>query len=280
MKPAKISVLAPGLMGGSVALACARAFPDSTLFVWSRKKESLPRIQKALPKAKTGTEVSGAAGSDIVVLGAPAPVLADLVRSLLPHLGAQTLVTDVASVKGPVEKELARLLKGRARWIGSHPMAGSEEGGFSAARADLFQNAAVILTPSQSTPAQTIRDASDFWKFLGGRVVELTPEEHDRQVSRISHLPHAVAATLVRAAGQKGLPLAGPGYRDTTRVAAGPSSMWTEILLGNREEILAGLKEFRNQLQDLEKALENRDGVALTKFLEDAVKIRGSLPNP
>jgi len=261
-------------------LAAARAYPTAELFIWSRRKDSLAPIQKALPKAKTGTDLSAAAGSDLILLGAPAPALVDLVRSLLPHLSGNTLVTDVASVKGPVEKELAPLLQGRARWIGSHPMAGSEETGFSAARADLFQKATVILTPTKSTAAQTTQDASEFWKSLGGRVVEVTAEEHDRQVARISHLPHAVAATLVRAAGQKGLPFAGPGYRDTTRIAAGPTAMWTEILLGNRDEILAGLKEFRGQLQDLEKALESRDVAALTRFLEDAAKIRRSLPSP
>lgn len=280
MKPAKISILAPGLIGGSAALAAARAYPQAELFIWSRRKESLAPIQKALPKSRTGTDLSAAAGSDLVLLGAPASALADLVRSLLPHLSAHTLVTDVASVKGPVEKELAPLLQGRARWIGSHPMAGSEETGFSAARADLFQKATVILTPTTSTPAQTTQDISTFWKALGARVVEVTAGEHDRQVARVSHLPHAVAATLVRAAGPKPLPLAGPGYRDTTRVAAGPAAMWAEILIGNREEILAGLKEFRTELQALEQALENRDAAALAKFLEDAAKIRRSLPNP
>jgi prephenate dehydrogenase len=280
MKPAKISILAPGLIGGSVALAAARAYPQAELFLWSRRKESLAPVQKALPRAKTGTDLAATSGSDLVLLGAPASALAGLVQSLLPHLTAPTLITDVASVKSPVEKELAPLLQGRARWIGSHPMAGSEESGFSAARADLFQNATVILTPGPSTPAGTTRDASAFWKSLGARVVELPAGEHDRQVARISHLPHAVAAALVRAAGQRPIPLAGPGYRDTTRVAAGPAAMWTEILLGNREEILAGLKEFRTGLQALEQALENRDAAALTKFLEDAAHIRRSLPSP
>jgi prephenate dehydrogenase len=279
MKPAKISILAPGLIGGSVALAATRAFPEASLFIWSRRQEALAPIQKALPKAKTGTDLPAAAGSDLILLAAPASALADLVRSLLPHLSGNTLVTDVASVKGSVEKELAPLLQGRARWIGSHPMAGSEESGFHAARADLFQNATVILTPTPSTAAQTTQDISTFWKALGARVVEVTAEEHDRQVARVSHLPHAVAATLVRVAGPKGLPFAGPGYRDTTRIAAGPTAMWTEILLGNREEILKGLQDFRGQLQDLEKALENRDAAALTKFLEDAAKIRRSLPS-
>jgi len=280
MKPAKISILAPGLIGGSVALAVSRAYPNAELFIWSRRKESLAPIQKALPKAKAGTDLSATAGSDLILLGAPASALADLVRSLLPHLSNHALVTDVASVKGPVEKELAPLLQGRARWIGSHPMAGSEEAGFSAARADLFQNATVILTPTKFTAAQTTQDVSTFWKALGARVVEVTAEEHDRQVARVSHLPHAVAATLVRAAGQKGLPFAGPGYRDATRIAAGPTAMWAEILLGNRDEILSGLKEFCTDLQALEKALESRDAAALTKFLEDAAKIRRSLPSP
>lgn len=210
MKPAKISILAPGLIGGSVALAAARAYPNAELFIWSRRKESLAPIQKALPKAKTGTDLPAAAGSDLILLAAPASALADLVRSLLPHLSAHTLVTDVASVKGPVEKELAPLLRGRARWIGSHPMAGSEESGFHAARADLFQNATVILTPTLSTASQTTQDISTFWKALGARVVEVTAEEHDRQVARVSHLPHAVAATLVRAAGPKACPSPAP----------------------------------------------------------------------
>jgi len=277
MKPAKISILAPGLIGGSVALACARAFPDAALFVWSRKKESLGPIQKALSKAQTGTDLAGVAGSDLVILGAPASVLPELVRQLLPHLSAATLVTDVASVKVPVEKNLAPLLQGRTRWIGSHPMAGSEDSGFSAARADLFQNAAIILTPTSSTPESTTRDATDFWRKLGGRVILLDAAEHDRQVARISHLPHAVAAALVRAAGEKGLPLAGPGYRDSTRVAAGPSALWAEILLGNRDEVLAGLKDLHHGLQQLEAALQQRDPAALAKILDEAARIRRNL---
>ena len=277
MKPSKVSVLAPGLIGGSVALACARAFPDATLFVWSRKKESLAPVQTALARAKTGTDLAGAAGSDLIVLGAPASALATLVKNLLPHLSPRTIVTDVASVKAPVEKELAPLLQGRARWIGSHPMAGSEDSGFTAARADLFQGAPVILTPGKDTAPDTVSDITLFWQSLGARVTRLDSEEHDRQVARISHLPHAVAAALVHAAGSAGLPLAGPGYRDTTRVAAGPSGLWAEILLGNRREVLAGLKDLRTGLQGLEAALEKGDATALAKFLDEAARIRRHL---
>ena len=277
MKPSKISVLAPGLIGGSVALACARAFPNTSLFVWSRKKESLAPVQTALARAKTGTDLAGAAGSDLIVLGAPASALAALVKNLLPHLSPRTIVTDVASVKAPVEKELAPLLQGRARWIGSHPMAGSEDSGFTAARADLFQGAPVILTPGKDTAPDTVSDITLFWQSLGARVTRLDSEEHDRQVARISHLPHAVAAALVHAAGSSGLSLAGPGYRDTTRIAAGPSALWAEILLGNRREVLAGLKDLRTGLQGLEAALEKGDATALAKFLDEAARIRRHL---
>ena len=187
-------------------------------------------------------------------------------------------MTDVASVKMPVEREVAPILQGRARWIGSHPMAGSEDSGFSAARADLFRGAAIILTPTSSTPSTTTREAEVFWQTLGGRVLQMPAEEHDRSVARISHLPHAVAAALVRAAGKSDLALVGPGYRDTTRIAAGPSALWAEILLGNREEVLAGLQELRGGLQKLETALEKADATALAKFLDEAAQIRRNLP--
>ena len=168
MKPAKISVLAPGLIGGSVALACSRAFPDSTLFVWSRKQESLAPVQKSLPKAKTGTDVSGAAGSDIVVLGAPASALADLVRSLLPHLTLQTLVTDVASVKTSVEKELAPVLQGRARWIGSHPMAGSEDSVLQRP-ARIFSKGPPSFSPLENPPLRILSGTSPLFGRPWGR---------------------------------------------------------------------------------------------------------------
>lgn len=280
MKPATISILAPGLIGGSVALAAAQIFPQAALRIWSRKKESLPPIQKALPKAQTSTDLSVIAGSDLVILGAPASALPSLVQALLPHLSATTLVTDVASVKARVEEEVAPLLAGRARWIGSHPMAGSENAGFSAARAGLFQGAPVILTPGKNTPPETVQDAAGFWQALGGRILHLEPAEHDREVARLSHLPHAVAAALVRAAGTSGLSLAGPGYRDTTRVAAGPAELWAEILLGNRHEMLSALREFRADLHRLEVSLEKADAPALVKFLDEAAQIRRNLPRP
>jgi prephenate dehydrogenase len=278
MNPAKITVLAPGLIGGSVALAATRAFPKAKITLWTRRAESLPSIRATLPHAEVGTDLSLVSGSDLVVLGVPPSALGALARSLLPFLSSTTLVTDVSSIKASVEKSVAPILQGKARWIGSHPMAGSEESGIRAARPDLFQKAPVILTPTSSTTAETLRDATSFWQALGGRVLSMTPAEHDQQVARISHLPHFIATALVLAAGSDSLSLAGSGYRDTTRVAAGPSTLWAEILIGNQSQVLASLKNFRTSLESLTSVLEKGEADALAKILDDAAKIRRTLP--
>ena len=278
MNPAKITVLAPGLIGGSVALAASRAFPKAKISVWTRRAESLPSIQATLPQAEVGTDFSLVSGSDFIVLGAPPSALGTLARALLPFLSSTTLVTDVSSIKESVEKSVSSIFQRKARWIGSHPMAGSEESGIRAARPDLFQKAPVILTPTSSTPAETLRDATSFWQALGGRVLSMTPAEHDQQVALISHLPHFIATALVLAAGRDSLSLAGSGYRDTTRVAAGPSTLWAEILIGNQSQVLASLKNFSTSLESLTSALEKSESDALAKILDDAAKIRRTLP--
>lgn len=277
MNPSKITVLAPGLIGGSVALASQHFFPKAKLAVWTRRAESIPALRSALSQAEVATETKIVRSSDLVVLAAPPAVLPDLVRSILPFLDASTLVTDVSSVKDSVEKNLAPLLQGKARWIGSHPMAGSEDSGLGAARAGLFQNAPVILTPSASTPASITQDATSFWQALGARILTMSPASHDEQVARISHLPHLISAALVLAAGKKSLPLAGPGYRDTTRIAAGPAKLWSEILLENRREMLAALQNFRSSTDALTAALEQGDAAVLEKILDEAARIRRNL---
>lgn len=281
MSPTKITVFAPGLIGGSVALASSHFFPQAKLAVWTRRSESLSAVRSALPKAEAGTEPGLARSSDLVILAAPPAVLPELVRSILPFLSPSTLVTDVSSVKESVEKNLAPLLVGKARWIGSHPMAGSEDSGLGAARAGLFQNAPVILTPTTSTDASTTRDATSFWQALGARTLTMSPASHDEQVARISHLPHFVSSALVLAAGKKSLPLAGPGYRDTTRIAAGPSRLWAEILLENRGEVLSALRDFRSSVETLAAALDQGDARSLEKILDEAARIRRNLsPSP
>ena len=280
MNPAKITIFSPGLIGGSVALAATQAFPKTKISICTRRPESVPAIRTILPQAEIGTSPSLASHADLVILASPPSALPELVRAILPFLSPTTLVTDVSSFKESVEKTIAPLLFGHARWIGSHPMAGSEHSGISAARADLFHQAPVILTPTSSTATDTLQQATSFWQALGARVLSMTPQLHDAQIARISHLPHLIATTLVLTAGSDSLPLAGSGYRDTTRIASGPAPLWTEILIGNQPELLASLKTFRTTLDRVTSALENKDASTLSKLLDQATHVRRTLSSP
>lgn len=279
MSPAKITILAPGLIGGSVALAATQAFPKSKIAIITRRPESIPAIRTLLPQAEIATSPSLASHADLIILGSPPSALAELVHSILPFLSPTALVTDVSSFKDSVEKTIAPLLLGHARWIGSHPMAGSENSGLSAAHANLFHQAPVILTPTSATSADTLQEATTFWQALGARVLSMTPHLHDAQIARISHLPHLIATTLVLTAGSDSLPLAGSGYRDTTRIASGPAPLWTEILIGNQPELLASLQNFRTTLDQLTSALEKKDASTLSQLLDQAAHIRRALPS-
>ena len=203
MTLSRITILAPGLIGGSVALAATRAFPKAKIILWTRRSESIPALRSALPKAEIGTEPSLIAGSDLVILAAPPSALVPLAQNILPHLAPTTLVTDVSSIKGSVEKSLAPIFQKKARWIGSHPMAGSEISGFAAARHDLFQNAPVILTPTPTTSSDTLQDATSFWKSLGAHVLTMSPTEHDTKSHKSVTSPTALrqlsSSLLVRA---------------------------------------------------------------------------------
>ncbi len=202
-----------------------------------------------------------------------------LAEQFAPALAETAVVTDVGSVKAGVVSRLGAILGGR--FVGSHPMAGSEQSGLNAARANLFEDAVCILTPTESSSPEATRAVRELWECVGCRIVEMLPEEHDERVARVSHLPHAVAAALVHAISLR-LPdvhsIAGGGYRDTTRIAAGPAAMWREILLENRAGLLAGLEDFSAMLDKMKVMIVEGDAAGLESFLDRARAIREDLP--
>ena len=167
-----------------------------------------------------------------------------LAEKIAPALSNGATVTDVGSVKAAVVRRLEPILGGR--FVGSHPLAGSEQSGFDAARANLFEGAVCLVTPTASSSPESTRTVRNLWESVGCRLVEMSPERHDECVARVSHLPHAVAAALVNSISLR-VPdagaLAGGGYRDTTRIAAASPAMWREILLENSAEMAAGLED-------------------------------------
>ena len=273
-----VAILGPGLIGGSLALALAEKGLAKKLMIYARSAKALDAIRTAGVDAELTTNPSEAVrDADVVILCVPIEAMAALVTEMRDALKPTALVTDVGSVKGSVNRELAPLLKDRALWIGSHPMAGSDQAGFTAARVDLFENAAVIVTPTDQTAPEAERRAEEFWKAVGGRVLKHDPGWHDIAVAQVSHIPHLVAAELISNVSDKSLETAGPGLRDTTRVASGSPSLWTEIIWANRESIRVALHPLILELQGIQESLKGDDKSRLRESLQYAHDLRAKM---
>ena len=257
-------------------MALQRGGSPWNVSLWTRCEESLPAVSAALPGCRLSCDLKAAVdGADIVVLCTSPHAIENSGNVLGGLLSASTPVTDAGSVKARIVAALENSLGGR--FIGAHPMAGSEQSGISWARADLFDGAACILTPTPGSDPRALDEVRRFWKEAGCRLCEMSPAAHDAAVARISHLPHAVAAALVRAALLKyprAAALAGSGYRDTTRVAVGPEALWREIFLDNREELLAAISDLQVHVGELKNALAHGDGEAVEAFLREARSLR------
>ncbi len=273
-----LAILGPGLLGGSIALAARRA-GGYRVGLWARRAEAVAEIEALGVADAASTDWRAiVAGADLVILCVPIGAMPALAREIAGALSPRTLVTDVGSVKALVVAELGEIFRGRARFVGSHPMAGSEQTGMRAARATLFEDATCILTPDATTDAEAVAEVGAFWKTLGGRVLEVAPAEHDEIVALVSHLPHLLAATLVQtvlAANARAFEFCGPGFRDTTRVAAGPPAMWAEILRTNRAAVRQSAEAMIEKLREILTLLE-RDQ-PMTEFLTEAKAQRDRL---
>jgi prephenate dehydrogenase len=278
MKFGTVAILGPGLIGGSLALALAERGLAKRLMIYARSPRALDEIRTAGVDAElTGNPSEAVRDADVVILCVPIEAMAGLVHEFRDALKPDALVTDVGSVKGSVDRALAPLLEGRTLWIGSHPMAGSEQGGFAAARADLFEGAAVIITPTKQTRREATHKAEKFWESLGGRVLKHDPQWHDVAVAQVSHIPHLIAAELINNVSDKSMDAAGPGLRDTTRVASGSPELWTEIIWANREAIRGALVPLILELQKVQDSLATDDKSSLRETLQYAHDLRAQM---
>jgi prephenate dehydrogenase len=277
----KLSILGPGLLGGSIGLAARQRKVAKRVVIWARRPDAADQAYKLGAADEAVTDLAKAvADAELVVLATPIGAMRGLVDQIRPVLPAGCIVTDVGSVKYTIVTALSDALEGHARFVGSHPMAGSEQSGIDAARRDLFDNAVCIVTPREDTDKAALNIVYDFWKALGCSVKTLAPLEHDEIVARISHLPHIVAATVINVVCNDGahpLNFVGPGFKDFTRIASGPFDMWTEICLENREEIGRALDQLIEELAKVRAAVENSDAVELRTMLKRAKHFRDEL---
>jgi prephenate dehydrogenase len=277
----KITIIGVGLLGGSIGLAVKRRKLAREVAGYVRRETSLKDCEKAGAVDYATTDLLAAvSNADLVILCTPLAQMRALTQQFLPALKAGAIVTDVGSVKADVVRELTSLIeKTGAHFVGSHPMAGGEKMGVSAARADLYANAVCVVTPEKKTNASAVRKVEAFWRSLGARILRLDAAQHDVLVSRSSHLPHVAAAALVNLVLSPASPknqagLCATGFRDTTRIAAGSPEMWRDIALANRKNVARSLDALAAELKRFQTALRRNDAKAVEKFFATAKERR------
>ena len=285
-KERSIAILGPGLLGGSMAKALRRSSPACELRIWGRREEAVQDIRGQGLASFASTDAQAVVqGASLVVFAVPVRAMAGLAREIASAVADDALITDAGSVKQCVVEALEPIFaSGKASFIGSHPMAGSHETGLGAARDNLFDGATCLLTPTPQTRPGAVRRATEFWESLGcdpGRILQLPLEAHDRKVARISHMPHAAAFALVRAAlhdDPAAVQCSGPGFRDATRIAGSDPDLWTGILMENRQAVLDSLGDVSAQLTELVEIIRNNNEEALRRFLSEARALQQLIP--
>lgn len=273
-----VAVVGVGLIGGSIGLALRkRGLADRVIGI-GRRQATL-RIARRVG-AVTNTTIDlhkGVAEADLVVVCTPVGHIVEHVRTAAAHCRPGTLITDAGSTKQAIVAALDEQLPGGCRFLGCHPLAGSEKSGPIHADAELFEGRVAVITPTVNTRAEDFDRLEHFWQALGSVVVRMSAEEHDRALALTSHLPHIAAAALAATVPEHLFRLAGTGLLDTSRLAAGDVELWKQILMLNRDNVVSALEHYGAQLRAVHQALRDGDFAAVEDFLHTAKKKRDAL---
>jgi prephenate dehydrogenase len=264
-----VAIVGVGLIGGSIGMAL-------------RQRGLADRVIARRVGAVTNTTVEmakGVAEAELIVVCTPVGRIVEDVRQAAQFCPEGTLITDAGSTKRVIVRALDGELPRGCRFLGSHPLAGSEKAGALHGRADLFEGRIAILTPTKNTRAEDFDTLEGFWSSLGSVVIQMPPEDHDRALAVTSHLPHLAAAALAAILPEPYFRLCGPGFWDATRIAAGEPDLWNQIFMLNRENVLAALERYQSQLAALRTAVQQGDQATLQSVLALAKKNRDALGN-
>ena len=273
-------IVGVGLIGGSIGRALRERGAAGRVVgvdldpARLRQALELGAIDQATPDL-----ASAVADAEVVVIGAPVTATVDLVRAASRAGRESLLITDVGSTKARIVAEVEIDPLARARFVGSHPIAGSERQGVAHARADLFEGRVCALTPTPLTPPDRVERAHRFWASLGAVTVEIDPARHDAHLARTSHLPHAVASALAAVVPADLFPFAAGAYRDGTRVAGAEANLWAGIFLDNRQPLLDALASFEAELRAFRAALDAGDSARLAAWWEQGRRHRLAFPD-
>ena len=266
----QLGVIGCGLMGGSFALALKRAGLVKRVVGYSKSPSTTDKAKRlGVIDVAAESALLAVSGSDIVLIAVPVAATETTFKAIRHLVEPGVLFMDVGSTKRDVVDAARRVLRERiGSFVPAHPIAGKEVSGIQHADAALYNGRQVILTPLQQTAPELVQKATDVWSSIGAQVLKMTPENHDAAFAAVSHLPHLLAfayfsAVMNQPAGRDFLSLAGPGFRDFTRIAASSPETWRDILVANREEVLKQSQRFRQALDALEHVIREGNGDAL-----------------
>jgi prephenate dehydrogenase len=279
----QLAIIGCGLMGGSFALALKKAGLVKRVVGYSKSPSTTERArQMGVIDVEAPSALLAVSGADIVLIAVPVAATEATFKAIKHLVTPQMLIMDVGSTKRDVVDAARRALREQiGSFVPAHPIAGREVSGVEHADADLYTGKQVILTPIERTLTVQLQKAVDVWTALGCRVVKMSPESHDAAFAAVSHLPHLISFALMNAIsgqpqGKDYLSLAGPGFRDFTRIAASDAKVWRDILVSNREELLAQSKIFQRNLQALELMISSGNSEALEGLIEQASLTRAN----
>ena len=263
-----VAILGLGLLGGSIA-GVARNRAKLRVVGWSNTESTrLTALERGLIDASEPTPADAVRDADLVICCTPVGSIPQVIGMLVGKLKPGAIVTDVGSTKRSIVAAGERLLG--TSFIGSHPMAGSERSGLDAATDSLLEGRLCLITPTERTPPESFERVDAFWQSLGMRTTRVFPADHDRLLADVSHLPHLIAAAVVALPDARGLAVAGQGFADTTRIAAGDASLWRDIMMDNKESIIRSLDRLLAGLRDYRTALQASDAGKIETMLAAA----------
>lgn len=283
----QLGLIGCGLMGGSFALACKRAGLVKQVVGYSKSPTTTAKArQLGVIDVEAPSALLAVSGADIVLVAVPVAATEDTFKAIRHLLTPQTLLMDVGSTKSDVVAAAQRVLRDHLTgFVPAHPIAGKEVAGVEHADPDLYLNRQVILTPTEHTSPTHADRAEQLWRALGAQVLRMSPQQHDATYAAVSHLPHLLAFAYINGLasqpqGQQFMAMAGPGFRDFSRIAASDPSVWRDILLANRDEVLAQSRHFRAALDVLEQAVSEQRADLLVPLIEQARALRSPWQMP
>ena len=279
----QLGLIGCGLMGGSFALAMKRAGLVKRVVGYSKSPSTTEKARlMGVIDVEAPSALLAVSGADIVLIAVPVSATEATFKAIKHLVTPNMLVMDVGSTKREVIDAARRALREQVgSFVPAHPIAGKEVAGVENADVDLFVGKQVILTPLERTAPALVQKAVDLWVGLGCRVGKMSPEDHDSAFAAVSHLPHLIAFALMnsisgQASGKDFLSLAGPGFRDFTRIAASDPQVWRDIMISNRQELLAQSKIFQRNLQAFELMIESGNTEALEDLIDQASLTRAN----